>query len=152
MVGHGALMILAGLIGGLFLNAFLVGGYEAAGKIVPSELRGTEHTWQNTHTGPLLNGLMVICLGLGLPFVGLKDKFARIVATLVVLDGWANVGFYFFAVFAENRALAFIDSRMGHVDVFSWLARGPAVLFGTLLMIALVVIGFKALSGRPLDS
>ncbi len=62
-------------------------------------------------------------------------------------DGWSNVGFYLFGNLANNRGLAFGDSRLGPSDIFSVLALAPAYLFGVLAMFALIMIGVRAIRG-----
>lgn len=125
MIGHGLLMILAALVGGLFLQFFLIGGMEVLGQpghVIAFSLPGTEAAWRNTHTGPLLNGLMVIGIALGVPHLRMSDRMRRILELIMICDGWANTGFYFFAVFSPNRAQGFGTTRMGVANIFSWLA------------------------------
>ena len=146
MVGHGALMIFMALVGGLGLWIFLLGGFEIIpGHILNINLPGSEAGWQRAHTGPVMNGLMVIGVGFILPLLDLSVTTARRLGWIILLDGWSNTGFYFFGNFAPNRGLAFGSSRVGPSDVFSFLALAPAYLFGVLAMVALCIIGFTAI-------
>jgi len=147
MVGNGVLMIFAALLGGLGLWIYLLGGFELVpGYILSFQLPGTADGWQRAHTGPVLNGLMVIGVAFGLPFLDFSQKMARILGWVIIFDGWSNTGFYFFSNFSPNRGLAFGISRLGHSDIFSVLALAPAYVFGVLAMIALVVIGYRAIT------
>jgi len=148
MIGHGALMIFSALVGGLGLWAYLLGGFEIVpGYVLSFQLPGSADGWTRAHTGPVMNGLMVIGIALGLPFIGFTDRWAKLLGWTIVLDGWSNTGFYFFSNFSPNRGLAFGPSRLGPSNVFSFLALAPAYLFGVLAMVALVIIGWRAIAG-----
>jgi styrene-oxide isomerase len=150
MIGHGALMIFAALVGGLGLWMYILGGFELIpGYVVNFQLPGSEAGWQRTHTGPVMNGLMVIGVAFGLPLLDFKYKTAKWLGWIIVLDGWSNTGFYFFSNFSPNRGLAFGASKLGDSNIFSFLALAPAYLFGVLAMIALVMIGWRAIAGSP---
>jgi styrene-oxide isomerase len=146
MVGHGSLMIFMALVGGLGLWIFLLGGFEIIpGTIINIHLPGSEAGWQRAHTGPVMNGLMVIGIAFILPLLDFSTRAAKRLGWIILLDGWSNVGFYFFGNLSPNRGLAFGESRMGASDIFSFLALAPAYLFGVLAMGALLVIGFAAI-------
>lgn len=145
MSGHGVLMIFCTLLFGVFYWMHLVGGFE----IVPYvffefQLPGTADGWRRAHSGPAMNGVMVIAVAFVLPYLQFSEKMEKILGYTIVLDGWANVGFYFFGNLSGNRGLTFMDSRLGEGDIFSALALGPAYLFGGLAMIALIIIGLQA--------
>ena len=145
MSGHGILMIFSTLLFGVFLWMNLVGGFEIVpGYILHFNIPGTPEGWARAHTGPALNGMMVIATAFVLPHLKFTEQKAKILGYIVVLDGWANVGFYFFGNFSANRGLSFGDSRLGPGDIFSTLALGPAYFFGVLALIALFIIGLQA--------
>jgi hypothetical protein len=145
MAGHGILMIFSTLLFGVFLWMNLVGGFEIVpGYILHFQVPGTPEGWAKAHTGPALNGMMVIAVAFVLPYLKFTESRARLLGYIVVLDGWANVGFYFFSNFTPNRGLSFGDNRFGEGDIFSALALGPAYLFGVLALVALFLIGIQA--------
>lgn len=145
MAGHGILMIFSTLLFGVFLWMNLVGGFEIVpGYILEFNIPGTPEGWARAHSGPALNGVMVIAVAFVLPYLRFSQKKEKILGTIVMLDGWANVCFYFFGNFSGNRGLSFGDSRLGEGDLFSALALGPAYLFGALALIALFIIGMQA--------
>ncbi|WP_295680020.1 styrene-oxide isomerase StyC [uncultured Nevskia sp.] len=149
MAGHGVLMIFSTLLFGVFLWMNLVGGFEIIpGYILHFNIPGTPEGWAKAHTGPAMNGMMVITVAFVLPLLEFTEKTAARLGWIIVLDGWANVCFYFFGNFSANRGLSFGDSRLGPGDIFSALALGPAYLFGVLALIALFIIGRKALRAR----
>jgi len=142
--GHGVLMILATLLGGVGLWMFLLGGFELMpGYIVQFQLPGTADGWRRAHTGPALNGLMVIAIALVLPALNFDNKKAKWLGWLVVADGWANVIFYFFSNFAVNRGLSFGPNVFGEGSAFGVIALGPAYLFGVIAVVVMAIIGWQ---------
>ena len=142
--GHGVLMMLATLLGGVGLWMFLVGGFEIVpGYILHFSLPGSAEGWRKLHTGPALNGLMVIAVALVLPTLGFTEKKARWLGWLIVADGWANIGFYFFGNLAVNRGLSFGHNVFGEGSIAGALALGPAYLFGVIAIVVLAIIGWQ---------
>jgi hypothetical protein len=146
MAGHGILMIFCTLLFGVGLWMNLLGGFELVpGYMLSFNVPGTPAGWARAHSGPALNGMMVIAVAFVLPRLDFAEATARRLGLIIVLDGWANIGFYFFGNFTPNRGLSFGDNHFGASDIFSVLALGPAYLFGALAMIALFIIGRQAL-------
>jgi hypothetical protein len=144
--GHGVLMILCTLLCGVGLWMHLVGGFEVVpGYIWHFQLPGTDEGWRKAHVGPALNGLMVLGVALVLPTMGFAEKKMRLLGWLVVLDGWANVVFYVFSNFAENRGLSFGPNHFGPASINGVIALAGAYLFGVLAVGALAVIGWKGI-------
>lgn len=147
MAGHGVLMIFCTLLFGIFFWMYIVGGFEILpGLFFEFQLPGSEDGWRRAHSGPAMNGMMVIAVAIVLPYLKFASKNEKILGNIIVLDGWANVGFYFFGNFAPNRGLMFTEGRLGSADIFSALALGPAYFFGALALIALLIIGVRAFS------
>ena len=150
VAGHGVLMIFFTLAFGVGLWMNLVGGFEIVpGHILHFQLPGTPEAWARAHSGPALNGVMLIAVAFVLPGLSYSPRTTRLLAWTVVADGWANVGFYFFSIFSPNRGLSFGPNRFGSGDIFSALALAPAYLFGALAMIALLLIGKDLLQNKP---
>ena len=93
-----------------------------------------------------MNGLMVIATAFILPLIDFRPQTAKILGWIVVCDGWANTGFYFFGNLTPNRGLSFGENRFGSGDIFSFLALAPAYLFGVLVMFAFAFIGYRAIT------
>lgn len=146
MLGNGVLMIFAALIGGLGLWMFLLGGiFPLPGVHWQFQLPGSAEGWARAHSGPVMNGLMVIAVAFILPLLSFTPRQARLWGWIVVLDGWSNTGFYFFGNWAPNRGLSFGPNKWGEANIFSFLALAPAYLFGVLVMVALFMIGLRAI-------
>ncbi|EIT71605.1 hypothetical protein WQQ_17420 [Hydrocarboniphaga effusa AP103] len=149
MAGHGILMIFSSLAFGVLLWMHLVGGFEIVpGYIVHFNVPGTPEGWAKAHTGPALNGMMVIAVAFVLPLLNFGERAARWLSWIIVADGWSNVGFYFFGNLTPNRGLSFGDNRYGEADIFSALALAPAYFFGVLALAALFVIGLQAFKNK----
>lgn len=146
MAGHGILMIFSTLLAGLVLWAKLLGGWEVRpGKIVKFDIPGTDEGWARAHTGPALNGMMVVATAAVMPMTGLPESRAKRLGWIVVADGWANVIFYFASNLSKNRALSFGKNQHGEANIWSTIGLAPAYLFGVLVTYALPIIGWKAL-------
>jgi hypothetical protein len=149
--GHGVLMIFSTLLGGLGLWMFLVGGFELVpGYILSFQLPGSAEGWRRAHTGPALNGLMVIAVALVLPAMKFSEVKATRLGWLIVADGWANVVFYFFSNFAPNRGLSFGPNVFGEGTIYGVIALGPAYLFGVIAMGVLAIIGWQGVRSSNL--
>ena len=146
--GHGVLIMLATLIGGVGYWMFIVGGFEIfPGHIIEFSMPGSEAGWKQAHTGPVMNGLMVIGVALVLPALDFKESTAKLLGWLIVADGWANVLFYYAGNFSPNRALAFSESRLGPADLWSVIGLAPAAIFGLIAIFAMAIIGWRAIGG-----
>lgn len=146
MAGHGVLMIFSTLAMGVGLWMHLVGGFEIVpGYILHFDVPGTPEGWRKAHTGPAMNGMMVIAVAFVLPLLDFSAKAAARLGWIIILDGWGNVCFYFFGNFTPNRGLSFGDNKYGEGDIFSTLALAPAYFFGALALVALFIIGWRAL-------
>lgn len=143
--GHGVLMMMATLLGGVGYWMYIVGGFEIfPGHIIEFSLPGSESGWRQTHIGPVMNGLMVIGVALVLPALDFKESTAKLLGWLIVADGWANVLFYFAGNFSPNRALALSESRLGPADMWSVIGLVPAVVFGAIAIVVMAIIGWRA--------
>jgi len=142
--GHGVLMILATLLGGVSYWVFLLGGFELVpGYILNFQLPGTADGWRRAHTGPAMNGLMVIAVAAVMPALGFTERKANWLGWLVVADGWSNVIFYFFGNFAPNRGLSFGPNSFGDGSIFGIIALAPAYFFGVIAVGVLAIIGWQ---------
>lgn len=147
--GHGVLMILCTLLGGVGLWMHLVGGFEVVpGYILHFQLPGTDDGWRRAHIGPALNGLMVIGVALALPALGFAEKKAKLLGWLVVADGWANVVFYLFSNFAPNRGLSFGPNHFGEASIYGVIALAGAYVFGVVAIGVLGIIGWQGVRGK----
>ena len=156
MIGHGALVILAGLLAGFAFLFDLVGAltlWPVPGSI-PVDLPGDTRAWRAAHTGNIMNGLMILGVGLALPLLRLPPRARPFVVWGLVLTVWGNFGFYLLsALGASGRGLTFGPNRFGGGDLLSALAFlvGYPGAFVAPVVLALVAWGAfrEARAQRP---
>ncbi|TAM12865.1 MAG: hypothetical protein EPN72_12280 [Nevskiaceae bacterium] len=150
--GHGILMLLAALIGGVGLWMFLLGGFEIVpGYMLHFQLPGSVEGWHRIHAAPVMNGLMVIGVALVLPALDFSERAAKIMGWLIVADGWGNVIFYWFENFMPNRSLSFGPNQFGPGSWWNVIGLGPAYVFGAIAIVVFAIIGWRgihAISGK----
>jgi styrene-oxide isomerase len=138
MLGHGFLVMMVGMFSGFMLAFALLEAIEiwplpAIDIRVPGSTRG----WAAAHTGSILNGLMVVAVGLALPVLRLGERARAWVAWGLIVTVWGNTAFYIFANFAANRGLSMGANRFGPGDAAGIAAFFPALLGAYLVLIAL---------------
>jgi styrene-oxide isomerase len=148
MIGHGALVLLIGLLMGFGFIFSLIG--EINLWPIPGHwqftMPGNERAWHAAHTGNILNGVMAMAAGLCLPFARLKEGAEKFVAWSFVIAIWGNVGFYVFAALgATGRGLTFGENKFGGGDVLSILNFLVGYPGAILLPIAVFVLARGAL-------
>ena len=81
MLGNGVLMIFMALVGGLGLWMYLLGGiFPLPGIDWKFQLPGSAEGWARAHTGPVMNGLMVIAVAFILPLLSFTANRSSMVA------------------------------------------------------------------------
>jgi hypothetical protein len=149
MIGHGALVLLVGLLMGFGFIFSLIG--EISLWPIPGHwaipMPGDERAWRAAHIGNILNGVMAMAGGLCLPYARLKEGTEKFVAWSFVIAVWGNAGFYFFsALGATGRGLTFGANRFGGGDVLSILNFLVAYPGAVLLPIAVFLLARGALA------
>jgi hypothetical protein len=145
MVGHGALILLIGMLAGVGLLASLLGGMEVwPGTILPFHLPGSTDAWVRTHLGGMLNAFLVMVAALVLPVVGFDAQGARKISGMLVGTGWANTLFYWAALLSPNRALTFGDNRFGSANLAAVVGLAPALVFTVVSVVAVAMLARQA--------
>jgi styrene-oxide isomerase len=145
MIGNGLLIMLTTLIAGLGLWMSLLGGFELIpGTVLKFTLPGTAEGWARAHRGTPMNALMLIGIALALPKLRFSSVGEKRLAWTMIGTAWANTLFYFASNWAGNRGLSFGDNIFGSGNIVSFVALGPAYLFGVLSMGALAIMARKA--------
>lgn len=149
MIGHAALILLVGMFAGFGLLVSLLGGIELLpGKITGLVIVGNSDAWVRAHLGGLLNGLLVLGIGLALPVLRFPEKRARQLGWMMLGTGWASTVFYWAALFAPNRALSFASNRFGESNLAAVIGLAPALLFVVVSIIAMGLVARQAFSWR----
>ena len=141
MIGHGAIVMLFGLLGGLGLGIILIGGFEIfPGYIFPIDLPSDSAAWARVHAGGLMNGLMVIIFALVIHAARIPERLARHLFWMIVGAGYANTIFYWGALLAPSRALTFGDNPLGETNVAGIIGLLPAFFFAFITIAAVVML------------
>lgn len=141
MIGHGAIVMLIGLVAGFGLVMSLIGGFEVLpGTIVAFELPGTPEAWARTHLGGLTNGMLVILFALFIHAAQLPNRQASQLRWMLVATGYGNTAFYWGGLLSPNRALTLGDNRLGESNLFGILGLVPALVVAFVLIAATVIV------------
>lgn len=145
MVGHGAIVMIFGLIAGFGLVMNLIGGFEIfPGRIIQFELPGDSRAWARTHVGGIMNGLLVMAGALVIWAMQVPDRTARHLFWMLVGTGYANTIFYWGGMLAPNRALTLGDNRLGETSLAGVIGLLPALVFAIVLIIAMIMLARHA--------
>lgn len=140
MFGHGALVMIMGMLAGFALTFSLLGAIEIwPFAAVEVEMPGSTRGWLAAHTGCILNGLMVIAVALALPHLELAERARPWVAWGLIATAWSNTAFYVFGNFAPNRGLSMGANRLGEGTLAGVLAFAPALIAAYIVIIVLSI-------------
>lgn len=141
MVGHGALIMLIGLVAGIGLVMKLIGGFEVwPNHIIEFELFGTDRAWARTHVGGMMNALMVFVVALLLWALKAPEALNRQLFLMIVGAGYANTIFYWGGLLSSNRALTFGDNRLGETSFWGVIGIAPALVFSFVSIAAFYLL------------
>ncbi len=150
MIGHGAVVLFFGLLGGLGLGMSLIGGFEIVpGYILAFEPPGDSAAWARTHVGGLMNGLMVIGFALLIHAMRIPESLARHFFWMIVGAGYANTLFYWAGMFAASRSLTFGDNRLGETSLVGVIGLAPAFVFAFVTLAAALILARHAFRSTP---
>jgi hypothetical protein len=145
MLLNGLLVILIASISGFMLLFQLVGGFEVwPGHIIEVPVYGSSDGWVRAHTGGLLNGVLVMLVGLSLPHLKLTDVKNKIMAYGFCYCAWSFTAFYWIGNAVSNRALTFGDNPLGESSLLSVIGFLPG-LPSVFIVVILLAIAISAL-------
>ena len=148
MVGHGAIIMLFGLIAGFGLLMDLIGGFEIIpGVILEFDLPADSSAWARTHVGGLMNGLLVMVFALLMYAMHLPENMSRHFYWMLVGTGYANTIFYWGGMFSPSRALTLGDNRLGESNLAGVIGLLPAFIFAFVLMVAVIMLALHVFRG-----
>ena len=146
LLGHGALVVIVGLLGGYMLVFAVLGRVEIWPLFaLELEVPGGVRAWRATHVGAITNGLLCAMGALALPFLT-AGKSRTFVVYGLIFTAWANSAFYIFSAFGNTHGLSGgqVDG-LGKGNVYDVLAYIPAVLAATVAIICMALIAIGAL-------
>lgn len=149
LIGHGALLILAGSVIGFAFLFFLMGEislWPIPGKI-DYQMPGTYDAWRMAHMEAIINGALAWIAAAVLPLLPFTAVGARRVVYGLLVVAWTFVlGSLFDPLFADSRGLAASNVLTNNI------AFGLFYVGVVLVMVIMAVIAYKALRGdRPRD-
>ena len=138
MLLNGLLVILVASLSGFMLLFQLVGGVEVwPGHIIGIPVYGTSEGWVRAHTGGLLNGVLVMLVGLSLPHLRLTETKNKIMVYGFCYCAWSFTVFYWIGNAVGNRALTFGDNPLGEnslLSIIGFLPGAPSVFIVVILL------------------
>lgn len=148
MMANGLLVILVSMIAGFMLMFKLVGGFEIwPGNILEFSVYGSSAGWVRAHSGGLTNGLLVLAIALGLPYMKVSLFQEKLLAYGFIYVAWSFTIFYWLGNAAGNRSLTFGDNQMGESSLISILGFLPG-LPSVVLVLVLLLIAAKGILAR----
>ena len=90
------------------------------------------------HTGGLLNGVLVMLVGLSLPHLRLTETKNKIMAYGFCYCAWSFTVFYWIGNAVGNRALTFGDNPLGEnslLSIVGFLPGAPSVFIVVILLV-----------------
>lgn len=148
---HGALGILAGLLGGV-VYLFNILGFVEIFPLVPRldvKMPGSEAAWRGVHTGTIMNGLLAIAVAAIGPLIHLGARAQRILLVTIVITVWGNTIGYFTAAVGGERGLAVGGGLGNMVAYIGFLLAALAILIAIPIVVAGVLRGRRANAERP---
>lgn len=143
LLGHGALVLLIGLISGVILIFSMLKGFVLWPILdIPYELPGSVRGWKAAHVGGITNGLLLMGVALAIVHLPLSYASTRFVFWSMVLTGWGNTLFYWGGNLAPSRGISVLDNDYGQSNmagVVAFVGGGSAMLF-TIISAGIIAV------------
>ncbi|TAK75219.1 MAG: hypothetical protein EPO12_19155 [Aquabacterium sp.] len=140
LVAHALAAIFAGLAGGAVYTVLLSGRLELW-PLPPLRwtVAGDAGAWSRTHTGPLLNALLVLALAGVSPLLHWRRGEARAFCLALLVTLWGNTCGYFVAAVSGSRGLSAGQGPGNHLAYLLFLIAA----LGVLAALALAALGLR---------
>jgi len=141
MAGHAMLVLLIGLVAGVFLVFSLLGSitlWPLPG--IDWQIPGSTRGWQAAHVGGILNGVMIAALALLANNLALSQRALNWCGWGLIYTGWGNTLFYWAGNLATNRGLSASDTVYGAGDWVGALSYfgGASAMFATFVAVIIL--------------
>jgi hypothetical protein len=147
LIGHGALVLLIGLISGVILLFAMLGGLVLWPILdIQIDFPGSVRGWKAAHVGGLTNGLLIAGVGLILTKFPLTMAKTRFIFWSFVLTGWGNTLFYWGGNLSGTRGLSIQDNAYGESNiagVIAFIGGGSAMIFTIIATAFIGIAAFK---------
>lgn len=150
---HGAAVAVIGLVSGFGLVFAILDAWQVwpVTLSTTTPVPGSEHGWRVAHVAGVLNGMLMILVGLALVPSAPGPAAQRWIVGGLVWTGWGNTVFFHLANVSSNRALTAGSSRLGEADVagvIGYLVGGSTIPFTILAMLLLGLAARRQLQQR----
>ena len=147
MIGHGAIVTILGLVAGFGIVTSLIGGFEIwPGYIIEFTTPGDSAAWARAHAGGLMNGILIFVGAMLLHTMNAPEGLSKHIPWMLIAMGYANTAFYWFGMFATNRALSFGDNPIGEANLAGFLGFFPAFVMAFVTIVAMGMLARYAFS------
>jgi hypothetical protein len=107
---------------------------------------GTTAGWVRAHTGGVLNGVLVVVVGLALPKLKLGEFAQKFTAYGLVYCAWTFTLFYWLGNASTNRGLSMGPSALGQPDLIGLIAFLPGLPSVFIVVVVLIICAKSILS------
>lgn len=152
LIQHGAIIAVIGLLSGFgmvfaILDAIHVWPVTIA---YDGAIPGSERGWRVAHVAGVMNGMLMILIGLALTTVVPTLRAQAWIVWGMVYTGWGNTIFFNCANLSSNRGLSAGTTRLGEPDLIGavgYLVGGSTIPFTIIAVSLLGLAATRALRG-----
>lgn len=146
LIQHGAIIAVIGLLSGFGMVCVILDAIHVWPVTLPyeGEIPGSERGWRVAHVAGVMNGMLMILIGLALTTTEPTLRAQAWIVWGMVYTGWGNTIFFHCANLSSNRALSAGATKLGEADVLGaigYIIGGSTIPF---TIIAVGLIGFSA--------
>lgn len=157
LLANGAAIAVIGLVSGFGLVFAILEAYHVWPVTIPNDspIPGSEHGWRVAHVAGVMNGMLMIIVGLALVAVQAGEKARPWIVWSMVYTGWGNTIFFHLANVSSNRGLSAGTTKLGEADVagiLGYLIGGSTIPFTILAMTLIGLAAMKRLQGGLRES
>lgn len=150
---HGSTIAIIGLLSGFGLVFSILGVVSVWPITIPTAapILGSEHGWRIAHVAGVMNGLMMMVVGLVLPHIRAGLRAQAWIVWSMVYTGWGNTIFFHCANLSSNRGLSAGVTRFGPADLagtVGYLIGGSTIPFTIAAMSLIGVSAYQQLKQR----
>ena len=153
LIQHGAAIAVIGLLSGFgmvfaILEAIHVWPLTVA---YDGAIPGSERGWRVAHVAGVMNGMLMLLIGLALTTVLPPLRAQAWIVWGMVYTGWGNTVFFHCANLSSNRGLSAGTTRLGEPDLLGAIGYlvGASTIPFTLVAVSLVGIAATRALRRP---
>lgn len=146
LIMHGSIIAVIGLVSGFGMVFAILETYTVWPVTLPIDaaVPGSERGWRVAHVAGVMNGLMMMIIGLALVHVLPTLRAQAWIVWGMIYTGWGNTFFFHCANLSSNRGLSGAATKFGEAD----LAGVAGYIVGAstipLTITAVVLLGLAA--------